>query len=84
MLNPCCQEQAAERPGLLTGLPTGRSVHGNSLSLLQADVAELSELCASGDLVEANKAASRLLADMDLPLQRYTEALRFDHIRLPF
>jgi hypothetical protein len=62
----------------------GVLVQGDSLSILRSDVAELSELCQAGDLAEAREAASLLLSDMDLRLQRYTEALRLHGLRLPF
>ncbi|MFF7156397.1 DUF6959 family protein [Streptomyces sp. NPDC008139] len=62
----------------------GVLVQGDSLSILRADVAELSELREAGDLVEASKAASLLLAGIDLLFERYTETLRLHHIQLPF
>ena len=46
----------------------GVLVQGDSLSILRAQVAEVSELCDAGDLAEAREAASLLLSDMDLRL----------------
>ena len=57
---------------------------GDSLSILRGQVAELTALCEAGDLTEARDAASLLLSDMDMRLQRYTEALRLHGLRLPF
>lgn len=56
----------------------------DTLSTLQADVAELVELCAAGDLEEARQVASLLHADLGTMLVRYTEALEAHGISWPF
>jgi hypothetical protein len=61
----------------------GVLIQGDTLSILQADVAELVELCATGDLGEARHVASLLHADLGAKLQRYTEALEAHGIRRP-
>ncbi|MET9881473.1 hypothetical protein ABZZ36_43960 [Actinacidiphila glaucinigra] len=53
----------------------GVLIQGDTLSSLQADVAELVELCAAGDLDEARHVASLLHADLGSKLERYAEAL---------
>ncbi|MET7622756.1 hypothetical protein [Streptomyces sp. NPDC005408] len=62
----------------------GVLVQGDTLSILQADVAELVELCAAGDLEEARQVASLLQADLGAKLQRYTDALEAHGISRPF
>ncbi|MFF1569978.1 DUF6959 family protein [Streptomyces sp. NPDC058293] len=52
---------------------------------LSADVAELVELCAAGDLEgEARQAALLLQEDLGAKLQRYTDALDAHGERRPF
>ncbi|MFE5832725.1 DUF6959 family protein [Streptomyces sp. NPDC056488] len=63
-------------PGLL--------VQGDTLSVLSADVAELVELCAAGDLEEARRAAALLQQDLGEKLQRYNDALDAHGKRHPF
>ncbi|MFJ3815250.1 DUF6959 family protein [Streptomyces sp. NPDC090056] len=63
-------------PGLL--------VQGDTLSVLSADVTELVELCAAGDLEEAHRAAALLQQDLGEKLQRYTDALDAHGERRPF
>ncbi|MFF1308398.1 DUF6959 family protein [Streptomyces sp. NPDC058307] len=53
----------------------GVLVQGDTLRILSADVAELVELCAAGDLEEARQAASLLQEELGAKLQRYTDAL---------
>ncbi|MFE2102846.1 DUF6959 family protein [Streptomyces sp. NPDC059468] len=62
----------------------GILIQGDTLSALQADVAELVELCAAGDLEEARHVASLLHADLGTKLVRYTEALEAHGISPPF
>ncbi|MET7830571.1 hypothetical protein ABZT23_38655 [Streptomyces sp. NPDC005386] len=62
----------------------GVLVQGDSLRILSADVAELVELCAAGDLEEARQAASLLQEDLGAKLQRYTDALDAHGERRPF
>ncbi|WP_432125495.1 DUF6959 family protein [Streptomyces sp. bgisy082] len=63
-------------PGLL--------VQGDTLSTLSADVAELVELCAAGDLEDARQAADLLQQNLGAKLQRYTDALDAHGERRPF
>ncbi|MET9691785.1 hypothetical protein ABZY81_25445 [Streptomyces sp. NPDC006514] len=62
----------------------GVLIQGDTLSILQTDVAELVELRAAGDLEEARHVASLLHTDLGEKLQRYTEALEAHGIRRPF
>ncbi|MFF3726454.1 DUF6959 family protein [Streptomyces erythrochromogenes] len=62
----------------------GVLIQGDTLSIVQTDVAELVELCAAGDLEEAGHVASLLHTDLEETLQRYTEALEAHGIRRPF
>ncbi|WP_405703170.1 DUF6959 family protein [Streptomyces sp. NBC_00069] len=62
----------------------GVLIQGDTLSILQTDVAELIERCAAGDLEEARYVAGLLHADLGEKLQRYTEALEAHGIRRPF
>jgi predicted RNase H-like HicB family nuclease len=62
----------------------GVLVQGDSLHSLRGDVAELLELCASGDVEEARDTASLLQADLDALLHRYTGALDAHDIPRPF
>ncbi|MGW4610451.1 DUF6959 family protein [Streptomyces sp. NPDC004532] len=62
----------------------GVLIQADTLSTLQADVAELVELCAAGDLEEARHVASLLHADLGTKLVRYTEALEAHGIAQPF
>ncbi|MGW6981869.1 DUF6959 family protein [Streptomyces sp. NPDC054932] len=62
----------------------GVLIQGDTLSILQTDVAELVELCAAGDLEEARHVAGLLHADLGEKLQRYAEALKAHGIPLPF
>ncbi|WP_432121344.1 DUF6959 family protein [Streptomyces sp. S1] len=63
-------------PGLL--------IQGDTLSILQNDLAELADLCATGDLEEAQHAANLLHADLSAKLERYTRALETHGIPRPF
>ncbi|MGW0029125.1 DUF6959 family protein [Streptomyces sp. NPDC003314] len=66
-------------PGLL--------IQGDTLGILQndlADLAELADLCATGDLEEAQHAANLLHADLSAKLERYTRALEAHGIPRPF
>ncbi|MFD7321478.1 DUF6959 family protein [Streptomyces sp. NPDC059875] len=62
----------------------GVLIQGDTLSILQSNVAELVELCAAGDLKEAQHVASLLQADLGAKLQRYTAALEAHGISRPF
>ncbi|MFJ9915111.1 DUF6959 family protein [Actinacidiphila glaucinigra] len=62
----------------------GVLIQGDTLSTLQADVAELVKLCAAGDLEEARQVASLLHADLGTKIERYTEALEAHGISRPF
>ncbi|MER5604317.1 hypothetical protein [Streptomyces sp. NPDC002265] len=62
----------------------GVLIQGDTLSILQADVAELVELCAAGDVEEAQHVASLIHADLGAKLVRYTEALEAHGISRPF
>lgn len=62
----------------------GVLVQGDTLRILSADVAELVELCAAGDLEEAREAASLLQEELGAKLQRYTDALDAHGERRPF
>ncbi|MFE5948435.1 DUF6959 family protein [Streptomyces sp. NPDC056480] len=62
----------------------GVLIQGDTLSMLRSDVAELAELCATGDLEEALHVASLLQVDLEAKLQRYTDALRTHGIAKPF
>ncbi|MFB7239345.1 hypothetical protein ACFCXK_31775 [Streptomyces sp. NPDC056269] len=62
----------------------GVLIQGDTLSMLRSDVAELAELCATGDLEEARHVASLLHAHLEATLQRYTQALRTHGISRPF
>ncbi|MFE1228464.1 DUF6959 family protein [Streptomyces sp. NPDC059442] len=62
----------------------GVLIQGDTLSVLQSNVAELVELCAAGDLEEAHYVASLLQADLSAKLQRYTAALAAHGISRPF
>ncbi|WP_371799133.1 hypothetical protein OG963_15045 [Streptomyces sp. NBC_01707] len=62
----------------------GVLIQGDTLSVLQADVAELAELCSAGDLEEARNAASLLHAELRAKLERYTAALEAHEITRPF
>ncbi|MFI6562755.1 DUF6959 family protein [Streptomyces sp. NPDC050534] len=62
----------------------GVLVQGDTLRILSADVAELVELCAVGDLEEARQAASLLQEELGAKLQRYTDALDAHGERHPF
>ncbi|WP_327132062.1 hypothetical protein OG311_13955 [Streptomyces sp. NBC_01343] len=62
----------------------GVLVQGDTLSVLQTDVAEIIELCAAGDLEEARYVAGLLHADLGEKLQRYMDALEAHGIRRPF
>ncbi|WP_030547850.1 DUF6959 family protein [Streptomyces exfoliatus] len=62
----------------------GVLVQGDTLSTLSADVAELVELCAAGELEEARRVASLLRQDLGVKLQRYTDALDAHGERRPF
>ncbi|MEW2522238.1 DUF6959 family protein [Actinacidiphila alni] len=62
----------------------GVLVQGDSLHILRTAVAELSDLCEAGAVEEVRETAGLLLSDMDLLIERYTEALRLHGIRLPF
>ncbi|MEV3860762.1 hypothetical protein AB0J38_41450 [Streptomyces sp. NPDC050095] len=62
----------------------GVLVQGDALSILSADVAELAELCAAGDLEEARQAASLLQEELGAKLRRYTDALDAHGERRPF
>ena len=62
----------------------GVLIQGDTLSTLQADVAELVELCAAGDLEEARHVASLRHTDLGTKLERYTEALDAHGISKPF
>ncbi|GHE93007.1 hypothetical protein GCM10014715_56640 [Streptomyces spiralis] len=61
----------------------GVLVQGDTLRILSADVAELVELCAAGDL-EARQAASLIQEELGAKLQRYTDALDAHGERHPF
>ncbi|MGJ7416705.1 hypothetical protein AB9128_12750 [Streptomyces cinereoruber] len=63
-------------PGLL--------IQGDTLGILQNDLAELVDLCATGDLEEAQHAANLLHADLSAKLERYTRALEAHGIPRPF
>ncbi|MFF5449971.1 DUF6959 family protein [Streptomyces sp. NPDC012950] len=63
-------------PGLL--------LQGDTLSILQNDLAELADLCATDDLEEARHAANLLHADLSAKLERYTRALEEHGIPHPF
>ncbi len=62
----------------------GVLIQGDTLSILMADVAELIELCAAGDMEEAKYAAGLLHAELGSKLQRYTDALEVHGIPRPF
>ncbi|MET9881105.1 hypothetical protein ABZZ36_42005 [Actinacidiphila glaucinigra] len=62
----------------------GVLIQGDTLSSLQADVAELVELCTAGDVEEARHVASLLHADLGTKLERYAEALEAHRISRPF
>ncbi|MEE1667999.1 hypothetical protein RCR19_21160 [Streptomyces sp. WAC07094] len=62
----------------------GVLIQGDTLSTLQADVAELVELCAAGDVGEAQRVANLLHADLGAKLMRYSEALEAHGISRPF
>ncbi|MFE0421485.1 DUF6959 family protein [Streptomyces sp. NPDC058953] len=62
----------------------GVLIQGDTLSTLQSDVAELVELCAAGDLTEAQEAAALLLDELGAKLQRYADALEAHGIPRPF
>ncbi|MFH8837331.1 DUF6959 family protein [Streptomyces sp. NPDC017868] len=62
----------------------GVLIQGDTLSILQADVAELVELCAAGDLEKARNAASLLQAELGAKMQRYTDALDAHGLARPF
>ncbi|MDF9817130.1 hypothetical protein [Streptomyces sp. SPB162] len=62
----------------------GVLIQGDTLRILQTDVAELAELCAAGDLEEARLVARLLHTDLGEKLQRYTEALEAHGISRPF
>ncbi|MDX3639311.1 DUF6959 family protein [Streptomyces sp. MB09-02B] len=62
----------------------GVLVQGDTLRILSADVAELVELCAAGELEEARQAASLLQEELGAKLQRYTDALDAHGERHPF
>lgn len=53
----------------------GVLIQGDTLSILQGDVAELVELCAAGDMEEAKHVAGLLHADLGPKLQPYADAL---------
>ncbi|MER5951300.1 hypothetical protein ABT127_35225 [Streptomyces sp. NPDC001904] len=62
----------------------GVLVQGDTLQILSADIAELVELCAAGDLKEARQAASLLQEELRAKLQRYTDALDAHGEQRPF
>lgn len=62
----------------------GVLIQGDTLSNLQADVAELVDLCTAGDLAEARHVANLLHADLGTKLERYAEALEAHGISRPF
>ncbi|MFF8275078.1 DUF6959 family protein [Streptomyces lateritius] len=62
----------------------GVLIQGDTLSTLRSDMAELVELCAAGDLVEARHVASLLQADLGAKLKRYTDVLEAHGIARPF
>lgn len=62
----------------------GVLIQGDTLGILHADLAEVAELCAAGDLEEARLAVGVLQADLGAKLRRYSEALEAHGIRLPF
>ncbi|MGW2349485.1 DUF6959 family protein [Actinacidiphila glaucinigra] len=62
----------------------GDLIQGDTLNTLQADVAELVELCAAGDLEEVRQVASLLHADLGTKIERNTEALEAHGISRPF
>ncbi|MFF7436663.1 DUF6959 family protein [Streptomyces sp. NPDC008122] len=62
----------------------GVLIQGDTLSSLRADVAELVELCAAGDLKEARYVASLLQVDLESKLQRYADALEAHGISRSF
>ncbi|MET7899583.1 DUF6959 family protein [Streptomyces mirabilis] len=62
----------------------GVLIQGDSLSIIRADVAEIVEACAQGDVGEAREAAAILLSNLDELLARYTAALKAHDIPIPF
>lgn len=62
----------------------GVLIQGDTLSTIRSDIAELADLCATGDLTEARETAALLLDELDARLQRYTEALAAHGIPRPF
>ncbi|MER5887488.1 hypothetical protein ABT160_27045 [Streptomyces sp. NPDC001941] len=62
----------------------GVLVQGDSLSIIRADVAEIVDLAARGEVDEAHEAAEFLLGDLDGLLERYATALHAHAIPLPY
>ncbi|MCX5411262.1 hypothetical protein [Streptomyces sp. NBC_00059] len=62
----------------------GVLIQGDTLRILQADLAELAGLCAAGDLEQARRVASLLQDDLGAKLRRCSEALEAHGIRRPF
>jgi hypothetical protein len=67
---------------LLTHL--GVLMQGDSLHILRGDLAEVVEACERGDLAQARDSAGLLLAGLDTPLTRYTDALQEHEISRPY
>jgi hypothetical protein len=62
----------------------GMVIQGDSLSILQFDLAEIRDLCRAGDTAEALACAEILLEQLDEKLLHYTEALERHGFRRPF
>ncbi|WP_432171754.1 DUF6959 family protein [Streptomyces sp. 1222.5] len=62
----------------------GVLIQGDSLSIIRDDVAEIVEACAQGNVEDAHKAATILLANFDELLARYESALKAHDIKRPY
>ncbi|MGE7384120.1 DUF6959 family protein [Streptomyces sp. NPDC004126] len=62
----------------------GVLIQGDSLSIIRADVAEIVQACAQGDVDDAHEAATILLADFDALLDHYERALDAHGIKRPY